>query len=100
MAAQNRLLNCLDQKHSIDIIMALGAAQRARRRAIMSDVVSHSENGKRCRQKRLHELIDYGLIRIIPEWKHPHNTKPLELTPLGWNVYAAISRCIQLSEVI
>ena len=80
--------------------MALGAAQRARRSAIMSDVVYHSENCQRCRQKRLHELIEYGLIRIIPEWKHPHNVKHLELTPLGWNVYAAISRCVQLSEVL
>lgn len=80
--------------------MALGEAQRDRRRAIVSDVMKHSENGRRTRQTRLHELIDLGVVEIPNEWKHPHNEKPLMLTPLGWNIYAALSRCLILSEVI
>lgn len=100
MTTHGDLLRCLDAKHSVGIIMALGSAQRDRRTAIISDIMKHSENGQRTRQTRLHELIDLGVVAIPQEWKHPHNQKPLILTPLGWNIYTALNRCLVLSEVI
>lgn len=92
------LRNCLDLRHSIDIILRLGDAQRARGSAIMSDVVRHSENGARARQIRLHDLMAYGVIAQVREFKHPYNVKHIELTPAGWALYLALSRCITIAE--
>lgn len=92
------LRRLLNQRHTTDIVLRLGDTERQNIQPKMSDVILHSENGGRARQIRLHELIEAGVISEVLEFKHYRNVKHIQLTPLGWAVYSALSGCIALSE--
>lgn len=90
----------VSERHTLDIILRLGDAQRAHGTAKMGDVVLHSEHGGRTRQIRLHDLIFLGIIREVKEWKHPNNVKHIELTTVGMSIYVSLKRIEKMSEVI
>lgn len=76
--------------------MALGKAQRAQGRAIVSDVLKQSECIKRARYQRLLDLIECGIVSEVKTTNRQHNIKPIELTALGWMIYSALD---ELSKV-
>ena len=88
---QGSLIDCLDQKHVISIIMALGEAQRAHRAALVSDVLKHSESIRRARYQRLLDLIQLGVVAEVKTYSRQYNIKPLELTPLGMMIYETLN---------